>query len=175
MKNKLQVLIAIFSATALCAPAFAANRSKKTASPTATPSPAASAITQPAVTAGSPAAKAERAIPFHGMISTVDAKAKTFTIVGKEKTRTFKITDKTMITKTGQPGTLKDVVANEEARGAYWKAADGSMELKTLKVGPPTEQEKAAEEKRKERRTEKKAASAGASASPAASASPSPH
>lgn len=184
MKLKSNILLACAIAAAVCTPAFALPRPKKT-SPTPSPSPAASgpAVTQGAQTAGTGNAAngqaAMRAIPFHGMISSVDAKAKTFSIAGKEKTRTFKITDKTVITKTGQPATIKDVVANEEARGSYWKAADGSMELKTLKVGPPTEQEKAAEEKRKQKRAEKKAAAGGASASPtaspAASASPSAH
>jgi 20S proteasome alpha/beta subunit len=51
------------------------------------------------------------------MISVVDQKAKTFTIAGKEKSRVFKITDKTVVTKAGAPATVKDMVANEEVRG----------------------------------------------------------
>jgi hypothetical protein len=184
MKYKLHIITAGVAAITLCTPAFALPRPKKNTSPSPSPSASAAgpAVTQGAQTAGSPAAaQSNRAIPFHGMISAVDARAKTFTIAGKEHTRTFKITNTTVVTKTGQAATIKDVVANEEARGSYWKAADGSLELKTLKVGPPTDQEKAAEEKRKQRRAEKKAAGGGASASPtaspAASASPSasPH
>jgi transcriptional regulator of nitric oxide reductase len=107
------------------------------------------------------------------MISAVDEKANTFTIAGKQKSRTFKISNRTVITKAGNVATMKDVVANEEARGSYWKMADGSLEVKTLKVGPLTDAEKAAEEKRKERRAAKKAAGGGAtSPSPAGSASP---
>jgi len=97
------------------------------------------------------------------MISAVDQKAKTFTIAGKEKSRVFKITDKTVITKAGAPATMKDVVANEEVRGSYWKMTDGALEAKSVKVGPKTDAEKAADEKRKEKKAEK---SAEASPSP---------
>ncbi len=93
------------------------------------------------------AAYAERAIPFHGMISTVDQAAKTFTIAGKEKARVFKVTDKTVLTKAGAPATMKEVAANDEVRGSYLKAEDGSLELKTAKLGPMTEAEKAASAK----------------------------
>lgn len=81
------------------------------------------------------------------MISAVDQKAKTFTIAGKENSRVFKITDKTVMTKAGAPATMKDVVANEEARGSYWKLADGTLEAKSVKLGPKTDAEKAADEK----------------------------
>ena len=171
MKNK-SLLFAFAAALALCAPVTSHARAKKTdASPTASPAASAAA----AKASASPAASAamQRAIPFTGLISAIDARAKTFTIAGKEKSRTFKITDKTVITKAGATASMKDVVANEEARGSYWKMADGSLEVKTLKVGPLTEAEKAAKESRKEKRAAKKATSGGSS--PAASASPSAH
>ncbi|HET7227747.1 MAG TPA: hypothetical protein VFJ55_03825 [Chthoniobacterales bacterium] len=98
---------------------------------------------------------------------------KTFTIAGKDTSRVLKITDKTIITKSGQPATMKEVVANEEVRGSYYKMADGSMEAKVLKLGPLTEAEKAEREARKAKREEKRAA-ASAAATTALSASPSP-
>jgi hypothetical protein len=101
------------------------------------------------------------------MISAVDQKAKTFTIAGKEKSRVFKITDKTVVTKAGAPATMKDMVANEEVRGSYWKMTDGTLEAKTVKLGPKTDAEKTADEKRKE-----KTAEAAAEASPSASPKP---
>jgi hypothetical protein len=145
-----------------------ASAFRQKASPTPTVSPAAKAT-------ASASAKAERAIPFHGMISAVDTRAKTFTIAGKEQARVFKITDKTALTKAGNPATIKDVVEKEEARGSYWKRADGSFEAKSVKLGPLTEKEKADEEARKAKRAERKAAKEeeASSASPAASASPS--
>jgi hypothetical protein len=101
------------------------------------------------------------------MISAVDNRAKTFTIAGKEHSRTFKITDKTVITKAGAPATMKDVVANEEVRGSYWKVTDGTLEAKTVKVGPKTDAEKAADEKRKMKKKEKESAEPSPSPSPA--------
>ena len=147
------------------------------------PSPDASAAPNASASpAGSPAARIH-GIPFHGMIASVDAKTKTFTISGKKDgSRVFKISDQTAITKTGAPATMKDLVENEEIRGTYLKEADGSLVAKMVKVGPLTEQEKAALEARKQRRTERRAARAatapsaspGVSATPAASASPKP-
>jgi hypothetical protein len=101
------------------------------------------------------------------MISAVDQKAKTFTIAGKEKSRVFKITDKTVVTKAGAPATMKDMVANEEVRGSYWKMSDGTLEAKTVKLGPKTDAEKAADEKRKEKKAEP-----SAEGSPSASPKP---
>lgn len=119
------------------------------------------------------AAYAERAIPFHGMISTVDQAAKTFTIAGKEKARVFKVTDKTVLTKGGAPATMKDVAANEEVRGSYLKAEDGSLEVKTAKLGPMTEAEKAAGAKSSKKKAKADASSA-ASSEAAPSTSPKP-
>lgn len=188
MKNKFRFITACAAGLACCLPFAANGASKKSASPTPSPmasaspsaksSPAAKTTSSPAAkTTSSPAAKTDsgktttdatkaRAIPFHGMISTVDTKAKTFTIAGKEHSRTFKITDKTVLTKAGAPATMKDVVANEEARGSYWKVMDGTLEAKTVKLGPKTDAEKAADEKRKTKKKEKEAAEPSPSPSP---------
>ena len=84
----------------------------------------------------SPGTQSPRPIPFHGMVSAVDQKNKTFTISGKEATRVFKVTDKTSIIKGGAAGTMKDIVDNEEVSGAYWKNPDGTLEAKFVKLGP---------------------------------------
>jgi len=106
------------------------------------------------------------------MISAVDQRAKTFTIAGKEKSRVFKVTEKTVLSKAGAAATMKDVVANEEARGSYWKMSDGSLEAKTVKLGPKTDAEKAADEKRKATKKAKTENSTDAAASPSASPKP---
>src|SRR6195256_851526 len=165
MKNKRHLITACIAAIACCAPVAASAATKKSPSPS--PAPSASASASPKATAApktkatpSPAANTTtdatkaRAIPFHGMISAVDQKAKTFTIAGKEHSRVFKITDKTVVTKAGVPATMKDVVANEEARGSYWKMSDGTLEAKTVKLGPKTDAEKAADEKHKKKKSE---------------------
>ena len=166
MKNKLQLIPACIAALALCAPAVAAAASKTS------PSTAPSTATAPAAStkAAPPAAinRKERAVPFHGIISAVDQKAKTFTIAGKEKSRVFKITDQTVLTKAGMAATMKDVAANEEVRGSYCKAADGSLEARTVKLGPMTEAEKAAAEKHSKKKEPKSEATAPPSASPSA-------
>jgi len=119
------------------------------------------------------AAYAERAIPFHGMISAVDQSAKTFTIAGKEKARVFNVTDKSVLTKAGAPAAMKDVAANEEVRGSYLKTEDGSLEVKTAKLGPMTEAEKAASAKSSKKKAKADASSA-ASSEAAPSTSPKP-
>src|SRR5436305_8420534 len=88
------------------------------------------------VGSASPAKQSNRPIPFHGMVSGVDQKNKTFTISGKEATRVFKVTDKTNILKGAAAVTMKDIVDNEEVSGAYWKNPDGSLEAKFVKLGP---------------------------------------
>ena len=84
----------------------------------------------------SPAKSSARPIPFHGMISAVDQNAKTFTISGKKESRVFNVTDKTSIIKGAKAATMKDIAENEEASGAYWKNADGTLEAKMVKLGP---------------------------------------
>ena len=74
------------------------------------------AQTTPSASPGKPST---RPIPFHGMVSAVDQKNKTFTISGKEATRVFKVTGKTSIMKGAAAGTMKDIVDNEEVSGAY--------------------------------------------------------
>lgn len=182
MKNKLRFITACAAAFACCLPFAANGATKKAASPTPSPmasasptaksSPAAKTTSSPAKTTADSSktttdATKARAIPFHGMISAVDPRAKTFTIAGKEHSRTFKITEKTVITKAGAPATMKDVVANEEVRGSYWKVMDGTLEAKTVKLGPKTDAEKAADEKRKTKKKEKESAEPSPSPSPA--------
>jgi hypothetical protein len=127
-------------------------------SPATTASPAASPATSPA------AKQANRPIPFRGKISAVDQSAKTFTLGGKEGSRVFKVTDSTTIMKAGAPATMTDIVENEQARGTYLKQADGTLEAKTVKIGP-----KAAGEKKARKA---KTGAAAEEASPAASPTP---
>jgi hypothetical protein len=99
-----------------------------------------------------------RPFPFHGMVSAVDQKNKTFTISGKGATRVFNLTDKTVVMKGAGNAKFADIAENQEASGAYWKNADGSLEAKLVKLGP----------------TEKTNASPAVKASTAPSSSPTP-
>jgi hypothetical protein len=153
MKMKSHLITgAAIAAIALCAPLTTFAAEKKAASTTASASPSAS-VTK------------ERPFPYHGMISSVDQTAKTFTIASKEASRVFKITDKTRITKGGSPATMADITEKEEVRGSYWKNADGSCEAKAVKIGPKPGSDES---------TKSKSSSAAASASPSPSASAKP-
>lgn len=99
-------------------------------------STSASPIASASPPTASPGKQNPRPIPFHGMVSAVDQKNKTFTIRGKEATRVFKVTDKTNIMKGAATATMKDIANNEEVSGAYWKDPDGTLEAKIVKLGP---------------------------------------
>ena len=158
MKSKSFLITgAVVAAIAMCGPVTAFAASKK-ASASPSPSPAASASS----TASASPAKAPRAIPFRGTVSEVDQNAKTFTIQGKEKSRVFKVTDNSKVTKAGAAATFTDITANEAVTGSYWKQADGSLECKSVKVGGAGAQTS----------TKKSKSDKNASASPSPSASP---
>jgi hypothetical protein len=146
MKNKTKLIPVCIAAMAFYAPTVIAAEVKAALPPTqGTTAAAVPAKAALPVTSNS----SERAVPFHGVISATDEKSKTFTIAGKESSRVFKITEKTVLTKGGMPATMKDVTVNEEVRGSYSKAADGTLEGRTVKLGPKTAAEKSAAKKKK--------------------------
>jgi hypothetical protein len=172
MNTKFKILTACTAALVYYAPiaAFAA-------SPTPAPSPKSAAKPTPAAKTtpaekSTTAEKTTRALPFHGTVSTVEHTAKTFTIAGKEKSRIFKVTNATVITKGGAPATMTDIVVNEQVRGSYVKGADGSLEAKTVKVGPMTDAEKAEKPTKKKTKKEDASTSASPNASPTAPPTP---
>jgi len=138
MKTKFYLAAGVCAASlAFCMPLNAQFSPATTASPATSP-------------AASPAAKpATRPLPFHGNISAVDQSAKTFTVGGKQGSRVFKVTENTTITKAGAAATMTDIVENEKARGTYLKHDDGTLEAKTVKIGPKTEGEKKAGKSKK--------------------------
>ena len=131
MKRKIPFSVAVVAFLAFCFPLAAQTMPRGTglsapASPiTGSPTPSASAAKQN-----------PRPLPFHGMVSAVDQKNKTFTISGKQATRVFKVTARTQIIKGAGAGAMKDIVENEEVSGSYWKNADGTFEAKVVKLGP---------------------------------------
>lgn len=147
MKTKSSLIIGVCIATlVLCAPVTTPAKTNAAPAPSATPAASASPMAKTAT------GKANRSVPFRGKIASVDAKAKTFTVAGKETSRVVKITDQTAITKQGVAATMKDVVANEEVRGLYWKKEDGSLEAKSIRLGPPTAEEMAKRDARKQKK-----------------------
>lgn len=171
MKNRLQILPACLGLLVIGAPLALPAAEKKSPPPPNTASVPASSKTAPPPTKN----KTERAVPFHGRISAVDQTAKTFTIAGKEKARVFKVTDKTLLTRAGAPAGMKDVQANDEVRGTYVKAPDGSLDARMVKLGPMTDAEKAASAKSSKKKAKPEAstdATPAASTNAAPSASP---
>jgi hypothetical protein len=149
MKSRTYLIVAIgLAPLAFCISAYAQTMPRNAGlSASASPIPSASPSSAPS----------NRPLPFHGMVSGVDQKNKSFTISGKGATRAFKVTNKTQILKGTATATMKDIVDNEEVSGSYWRNADGSLEAKVIKLGP----------------MEKKTVSPAAKASPSTSTTPS--
>lgn len=142
---KLKYLISSACVAALAfGPLSAFGASKSSASPS--PKESASPSAKPR---GTPAAKAERAIPFKGTATAVDQSAKTFTIAGKETSRVFKVTDKSTVTKAGAASSMAELMENDAVTGSYWKQEDGTLEVKSLKIGGKTEGEKPSKKSKK--------------------------
>ena len=80
----------------------------------------------------------------------------TFTIAGKTSTRVFKATDTTKVTKAGAESTFGELTENERVSGSYWKKEDGTLELKSLKIGGKTDDEKASSASKKTKKKSKK-------------------
>ena len=155
MKTKFYLAGGVCAASlALCMPLNAQFSPATTASPAASPHGTASPAAKPAT----------RPIPFRGKVSAVDQSAKTFTVGGKQGSRTFKVTENTTMTKAGAAATMTDIVQNEQVRGTCLKQADGTFEAKTVNLGAPAAGEK------KGRKGKKGAAAA--EGSPAASPTP---
>jgi hypothetical protein len=156
MKNKSHFIIgACIAALAFSAPLAAQTTPSKSTSPSLSPNASAS----PAASSGKPSVHSN---PFHGMVSAIDQSAKTFTIAGKTTSRVFKVTDKTVVTKAGNPAAMADIVENQEVSGLYRKNADGTLEAKTVKIGPMNEK-KSGDEGKKSKATSSPVASPAAS------------
>jgi hypothetical protein len=154
MKKKISFPAATIALLAFCFP-LAGQTMPRGTGLSASASPIASAL--PTASA-SPSKQSPRPLPFHGMVSAVDQKNKTFTISGKGATRVFKLTDKTVVMKGAGNAKFADIAENQEVSGAFWKNADGSLEAKLVKLGP----------------TEKTNASPAVKASTSPSSSPTP-
>ena len=76
-----------------------------------------------------------RAIPFHGNVTSVDPVAKTFTLNGKEKERTFKVVEQTEILVDNKPVHFNAITVGAEVRGNALRRED-LWEVKKVSVGP---------------------------------------
>lgn len=157
MNKKTLLIIGVCVTGIIALPLSASAGGKRKSSPGDSASPAAEA-------SASPAKSGTRPFVFHGMATAVDQSAKTFTIAGKEKSRVFKVTENTKVTKAGNPATIADITENTEISGSYWERDKDSLEAKTVKIGPVKE--------KKGKKKEKAAASESPVAAPMASPKP---
>jgi hypothetical protein len=102
-----------------------------------------------ALLAQSPSPAKKMAV-FHGKVISVDIFTKTF-LVGK---KTFHVTDQTTITNGDKPGTVADIVPVEEVSGSYSKNANGSLEVKTIRIVAKTADDSSASAAEKKQRAE---------------------
>lgn len=75
------------------------------------------------------------AIPYRGDIAAVNAEAKTFTLKGKSKERTFAITTLTKLSKDNTPAAWEDLKIGEHVSGRAIKKAEGKYEAVSVKLG----------------------------------------
>ena len=78
------------------------------------------------------AANPNRALPFRGKASAVDAKAKTLTV----GTKVYQVTSDTRISKDDRPATFDDIKADEYVRGSARQSEDGKLNLVSVFIGP---------------------------------------
>jgi len=97
-------------------------------------------------------AKKARGMPFNGKISAVDKTAKTITLEGKEKNRTFQLTATTKISKEKKPITLEDVTVGDYVGGYARENAEGKLEVVTLNTGLPPRGAKAKDDKKEDKK-----------------------
>lgn len=101
------------------------------------PSPTAREIPSPSP---STAKQSANLTSFHGMVAAIDQKARIFTLAGKQQSRVFQVTGKTVITKSGSAASMADMSENEEVSGSFSKKADGTLEAKIVRLGSPTKE-----------------------------------
>jgi hypothetical protein len=80
-------------------------------------------------------AKKAKRMPFYGSVKAIDIKAKTLTLVGKEKDRVFYVTESTRIHDSGTVKKLSDVKVGRKVGGLAKATAAGKWEVATLNLG----------------------------------------
>jgi hypothetical protein len=82
-----------------------------------------------------------KTVPFHGTLKAVDREANTITVGN----RTFKLSPETKYLQGG----METAKIGEKVGGSYWKEADGTLMVNSVRFGPKStqpKQEKGSEE-----------------------------
>lgn len=99
--------------------------------------------------------RSERPIGFHGTVASVTGNKVILSSKSGEG-RHLIIGKETKLLRAGLPAGTAAIVPGEMIRGSYWKNANGVLEAKTIKIGPPTVAEKQLMEKAKESKKQHK-------------------
>ncbi|MBL9134916.1 MAG: hypothetical protein JNK85_03565 [Verrucomicrobiales bacterium] len=124
------VLAAAIATTALQSGAAVESGPESAVTPT-TVKP--SAVTAPTAPDGKP--KKRDTYPFRGVIGSVDAQARTLTLVGKQTRRTIHVTDTTRLEKSGKVAVFDDLKTGERIGGTLKKNPMGAEEALLIRVG----------------------------------------
>jgi Cu/Ag efflux protein CusF len=95
-----------------------------------------------------PKATKAKQMPFRGTIVKIDLEAMTVTLGGKERDRTFTVTEQTKVKKAGQPVRIEDVRVGESV-GGLARANGDKWEVVTLNVSEKPEKAQSKEAKTK--------------------------
>lgn len=132
MKTLSSRFAAIVAALSLLPAAFAQDAAKPA---DAAPAPKApkthkAAKAEKAKPADDGVAKAGKPYPFHGTVVSVDKKAVTFTIEGKDKPRVIGLGSRSILEKDGKPATLSLIAAGDHVQGRVEKSGEDEVVVK---------------------------------------------
>ena len=156
MKTLSSRLAALVAALSLLPSAFAQDAAK----PADVPSAPKTHKAEKAKHAGKEAAKEGKAYPFHGTVASVDKKAMTFTIEGKDKPRVIGLGSRSILEKDGKPATLSLVAASDHVQGRVEKSGEDEVVVKASIGAKPAA--KAGSDEPKPKKKTKKAKKADA-------------
>lgn len=133
MKHLIALGMTAALALGLAAPAFAAEK-KKMEPAAATPAPVEKKNEMKPVEA--PPAKKTGALPYKGVVDTVDVAGKKFTTKNKDgKVNTFTVTAATVVTKEDAPAKFEDIKVGDYVRGSRIKKGEGEWEAVKVTIG----------------------------------------
>ncbi len=129
MKTLSSRFAALVAALSLLSAAFAQDAAKPA---DAAPTPKASKAHKAAKAkpADDGVAKVGKPYPFHGTVVSVDKKAVTFTIEGKDKPRVIGLGSHSILEKDGKPATLSLIAAGDHVQGRVEKAGEDEVVVK---------------------------------------------
>jgi hypothetical protein len=132
MKTLSSRIAALVAALSLLPAAFAQDAAKPADAAPAPKAPKAhkAAKAEKAKPADEGVAKAGKPYPFHGTVVSVDKKAMTFTVEGKDKPRVIGLGSHSILEKDGKPATLSLIAAGDHVQGRVAKSGEDEVVVK---------------------------------------------